>query len=47
MNAIEKNLSAINILIEKDFDKETTDYSEKMFLIMQKNRGAKVSKIYS
>ena len=29
MNAIEKNLSAINILIEKDFDKEITDYSGK------------------
>ena len=46
MNAIEKNLSAINILIEKDFDKEITDYSGKDVFDYAEKIRMKVSKIY-
>ena len=44
MNAIEKKSNAINILIEKNFDKEVTDYSGKIFLITLIKQEMKISK---
>ena len=48
MNAIEKkNLSAINILIEKDFDKEITDYSGKdVFDYAEKSRSESIKNLF-
>ncbi len=49
MNAIEKkNLSAINILVAKDFDKEITDYSGKnIFDYAKKTRDESIKKLIS
>ena len=49
MNAIEKkNLNAVNILIEKDYDKEITDYSGKNVLdYANKTRDESIKKLVS
>ena len=49
MNAIErKNLNAINILIEKNFDKEVTDYSGKTIIdYANRTRDENIKKLVS
>ena len=49
MNAIErKNLNAINVLIEKNFDKEVTDYSGKTIIdYANRTRDENIKKLVS